>query len=1019
MTKLGILADKFIEACWLAALILAPAYMNIYTHRMFEPDKACVIRSLALMSIVFYIVKLIESKTASKLLIEPRLGKGGPVPPTTIKGANAKSVPVISESTGLAIEKSPSSFKAFIKNPIFIGFALFAAAYITSVIFSPVRYDSIWGGFDRLEGLYTNAAYWVLFIMAAMNIKTRAQVNRLISAVIFTSIPIVMYAFIQRFRWDPVPWQAMDPSTRVSATMGNPIFVSAYLIITIPLALSRFSHFVERAKLSRSTAFSVIINFLLAVIASILSALIVTYIINLASTPPLSTETFENAVAAITIILVIPVFAIISKFVAAINEKNIFTFVCYGVLVLLQITTVFLSQSRGPIMGMFTGIFGFIVLYAWTNRKRVLLTTILVALAVGILFLALFNLPFIKIVLTKKTASAKDQIASVVRSEEKTTIVWKNSANATIKEENMPQWWHHTFGKLMNVPYVMQLGRILEITPNTSGRTRMVLWQGVWKLINDKDEPYRFFIGYGPESLSTVYYKNYTMELAALEGSNVHADRSHNGYLDLWVMNGLIGLVSFALLLIAIFYIALRTAFRSRPRQLESLAVSAPGAGGPVGQLQPSRTVIDPLNLIIIGLCTAIISHLVEIVVGIPIVSTLTHFWIITGAIYAVYRIKSATAVQEPELSKGILPAQSGRPEPAQNKPKKQTAQKQDLDLNMDKTSQKGFNLFVGYIIITLLIALILFTFAWPESKIITPDVKSDRDTLRDVFLVWVLFGFIVGIFAWTPYLFWTYIGQTVILVVIMVKRYWPDDSTNTDLLIICSWLWMFAGVIIGAVYLKRDQKPAKFGFFSNLLFGLAMLLVVIFIIVRSDLYPLRADGFYKFCFSYDMSAEDLLRKGNRDIATKIRFDCVRYFQNVLRFNPTERAYLNGAGRNYLEVSKLVEQQGVRENKLTEPPTVRALVDMDFDRYLNFSHRDLFLCSFTCIQRAYELDPQNFERIIAMIRVYRYWGEKDKDSSYFDKALELCKEARKASPLNTKVDDEIRELQRLKGLYKR
>jgi hypothetical protein len=63
------------------------------------------------------------------------------------------------------------------------------------------------------------------------------------------------------------------------------------------------------------------------------------------------------------------------------------------------------------------------------------------------------------------------------------------------------------------------------------------------------------------------------------------------------------------------------------------------------------------------------------------------------------------------------------------------------------------------------------------------------------------------------------------------------------------------------------------------------------------------------------------------------------------------------------------------------------------------------------------LDVNNFERIIAMIRIYRYWGDLDKDITKFKKGLELCSEAKKVSPLNTKVDVEINELQRLIAMH--
>ena len=59
-TLIVLLCDKFIEAGWLAAVFLTAFYMNIYTHRMFEPDKACVLRSLVLLMLVAWFIKGLE-----------------------------------------------------------------------------------------------------------------------------------------------------------------------------------------------------------------------------------------------------------------------------------------------------------------------------------------------------------------------------------------------------------------------------------------------------------------------------------------------------------------------------------------------------------------------------------------------------------------------------------------------------------------------------------------------------------------------------------------------------------------------------------------------------------------------------------------------------------------------------------------------------------------------------------------------------------------------------------------------
>jgi len=761
-TKLSILCDKFIEAGWLAALILAPLYMNIYTHRMFEPDKSTIIRCLALLMLAFYVTKIVDK--------------------TITRYRSPEPTPSQNEN---------SIFIHFIKTPLFIGFSLFVLAYSVSVIFSAVPYNSIWGGYDRMQGLYTSVGYWVIFLMVALNLRSKEQIDRIITTIIFTSIAIVAYAFIQWLGQDPVPWQAMDPSLRASATMGNPAFLAAYLIMVIPLTLTRL--------------------------------------------------------------------------IQTSNKGEIIFAMLYALIMLLQIICVFLTKSPVPIVALFIGIFVYISVYALIKRNLIALTTVILSFIAGIIFLVLFNLPN----LTK------------------------------IPDTGI---WHKTFGKLMAIEHIRPLGQIADTGPYTSGRTNIIMWKGVWKLITDKEEPYRFFIGYGPESLSTVYYKNYTMELAQLEGANVHADRAHNGYLDIWVWHGLLGIGAYILLLIAIIYIALKSIYLYRKEDIYTA-------------------------VIIIGFLSTLITHQIQVFAGFEIVSTITFFWILIAVIYSLYRLKSSPSLEEVEQIdvKTVKPAKdetpafvtiysthdpseiaiirlklqdSGIPFVIQNENTQNMlpgvdgfvqAQIQvlqsDIDnaklllqgivkdanqiispniLNIPETFNWRLYLLIGYALLTVAIAFIMFYFSWSETRMLTPEIKKIRDALLAVFCLWLLAGIIVGIVSWPRWLFWTYAGQTILLAVIIVRRYWPDDSSNTDIMMVYTWVWFLLGLIIGALSIRDNRKPTKWGNHEGIMAGIITLAAAGFIIITVNLPVLRADGFYKFCFSYDQSAEEVIRTGDR-----------------------------------------------------------------------------------------------------------------------------------------------------------
>jgi hypothetical protein len=56
-TRLGWFCDKVIEAGWLAAVIIVPLFFNIYSQRVFEPDKLSLLRSIALVMGVAWLAR--------------------------------------------------------------------------------------------------------------------------------------------------------------------------------------------------------------------------------------------------------------------------------------------------------------------------------------------------------------------------------------------------------------------------------------------------------------------------------------------------------------------------------------------------------------------------------------------------------------------------------------------------------------------------------------------------------------------------------------------------------------------------------------------------------------------------------------------------------------------------------------------------------------------------------------------------------------------------------------------------
>ncbi len=203
-TKLSRFCDAMMEAAWLAAVILAPVFFNIYSSRIFEPDKITIVRSLALLILGLWSVKLLDESRVRW----DRLELKEPV------------------------------WKFLLKFPMLAPVFVMTLVYLVSTILSVTPRASLWGSYQRLQGTYTTFSYLVIFAALLVNLRRKTQVQRLISVVIISSLPISLYGILQRYKLDPIPWGG-DTTIRIASNMGNSIFVAAYLIMAFPLTVGR------------------------------------------------------------------------------------------------------------------------------------------------------------------------------------------------------------------------------------------------------------------------------------------------------------------------------------------------------------------------------------------------------------------------------------------------------------------------------------------------------------------------------------------------------------------------------------------------------------------------------------------------------------------------------------------------------------------------------------------------------------------------------------------------------------
>ncbi len=197
-TRVGQYAGRAVEAGWLLALIVAPLFFNPDSGNPFELTKMAALRSIVLVSVAAWLLAAFAAR--------PR----DPGPSPDAAGRPSVVWPVV----------------------------LLVVVTALSTATSVAPRASLWGSYERLEGLYTTACFVALYFSIRRWLGRPEQAARVVTTAVLVSLPVSLYGIVQRHCLDPVSWEG-DAATRVVSTMGNPNFLAAFLIMCVPLALAR------------------------------------------------------------------------------------------------------------------------------------------------------------------------------------------------------------------------------------------------------------------------------------------------------------------------------------------------------------------------------------------------------------------------------------------------------------------------------------------------------------------------------------------------------------------------------------------------------------------------------------------------------------------------------------------------------------------------------------------------------------------------------------------------------------
>lgn len=124
------------------------------------------------------------------------------------------------------------------QTPLDLPILLFLSSQVISTLVSIDRHTSLWGYYSRFHGgLVSTLCYIILFYALVTHFSGQAKaVKNLVTTILASAAITAFYAVLEKMGIDKNIW-VQDVQNRVFSTLGQPNWLSAYLIAILPLSL--------------------------------------------------------------------------------------------------------------------------------------------------------------------------------------------------------------------------------------------------------------------------------------------------------------------------------------------------------------------------------------------------------------------------------------------------------------------------------------------------------------------------------------------------------------------------------------------------------------------------------------------------------------------------------------------------------------------------------------------------------------------------------------------------------------
>src|SRR3972149_5688320 len=192
LKNVSALCDKLLVGLLMATVIIVPLFFDIRLYSVFDLSKVMALSLLTIVTLVVWSIALVFKH----------------------------------------------DFK-FSHTAIDIPILAYIFIFIISAIISINAIMSLCGTYKRFEGLTATLCYILLFYAIVNFVTTRKRLYLLVIAIVAGATISSIYGIAQHLGFDIFKWSSFE-ARRVFSTFGNPVFFSAYLVMTLSLTVVLF-----------------------------------------------------------------------------------------------------------------------------------------------------------------------------------------------------------------------------------------------------------------------------------------------------------------------------------------------------------------------------------------------------------------------------------------------------------------------------------------------------------------------------------------------------------------------------------------------------------------------------------------------------------------------------------------------------------------------------------------------------------------------------------------------------------